>query len=245
MSALRPPVVAALVRGAGASTVAVALHGVDGGVRPDGVGTDLLVGDLPSLRAVPQLPARAGRGPVLAVRALAGAPAEPATVLAALGPAAYWFRTMVVLPHVPALAAGELPPPLLARLVTCDVARLEGPLRAFVTALREVADALVRSGRLVVGPGTAPARAAFPARLPVRHAAPPAPSAQPITGSSSHGQQPDTSRRDGTRSRQATPGGRGVPALWPGLGPVERPVPAADGLDDLDDLAVEDHREAG
>jgi hypothetical protein len=52
MSTLRPPVIAGLTRGAGTSTIALALHGVDAGIWAGPVGdADVLVADLADLAA--------------------------------------------------------------------------------------------------------------------------------------------------------------------------------------------------
>jgi len=138
---VRAPVVAGTERGAGATTVARALHGHDGGTSA--LGADVLVC---RAGAVAHLAAAQGSWrPVLAVVG------EPAGALAPTpaGP-------VIVLPHVEALREGSLTLPEVAALLARHPTQLAAPLRAFADALRELADALVRDGRLSVPPAQPP-----------------------------------------------------------------------------------------
>lgn len=197
MSVLRPPVIAGLTRGTGTSTIALALHGVDGGVwaGPEG-GADVLVADHSAMRRLGALgPRPAGPRPVLAVVDVAGRSTWPgsaqpgpdeaaltrAAVLAALGPAAPCFARVVLVPPVPAVRTGVFPAPALAGLLACDAAHLDGPERLLAAALREIADALVAEGRLTTGGATTAHFApAPPQRDPARGAAPPASAPRPV-----------------------------------------------------------------
>ena len=197
MTALRPPVIAGITRGTGTSTVALALHGVDGGVwaGPEG-GADVLVADRSAMRRLGSLgPRPAGPRPVLAIVDVAGGSTWPGgaqpgpdeaaltreAVLAALGPAAPCFARVVPVPPVPAVRTGAFPAPALAGLLACDAAHLDGPERLLAAALREIADALVAEGRLTTGRATTPHFVpAPPRRDPARGAAPPASAPRPI-----------------------------------------------------------------
>ena len=289
MTALRPPVIAGITRGTGTSTIALALHGVDGGVwaGPEG-GADVLVADRSAMRRLGSLgPRPAGPRPVLAIVDVAGGSTWP---------------------------GGAQPGPDDAALTREAVlaAHLEGPERLLAAALREIADALVAEGRLATRRATTPHFApAPPQRDPARGAAPPASAplpiaqptrvtgsagpatipaqiaalvAQPTTGTWGARPEPITSRApvfagaaptEGAAAPQrpaliasvagvralptpvpgaaittptgpestatSGPGARRALALWPGLGPVERPRPAGGPVEDpdLDDDAVE------
>jgi len=63
---------------------------------------------------------------------------------------------VIVLPHVEALREGSLTLPEVAALLAGHPTQLAAPLRAFADALRELADALVRDGRLSVPPAQPP-----------------------------------------------------------------------------------------
>ncbi|MGQ0575608.1 MAG: hypothetical protein ACT4RN_15610 [Pseudonocardia sp.] len=166
MTPLRPPVVAGFASGIGTSTVAAALHGIDGGVAA-GPGADVLVcpADPVRLRRLAVLlpPSRpGGAGPVLAV-----AHVHTVAARAALGEVAGRFAHVVGVPHVPSLHGQQMPPWQLATLMGTDRGTLDGPLRGYADALGEVAAALVSGGRLgAVSPAPAPPPAA-PATRPV------------------------------------------------------------------------------
>lgn len=193
MTAPRLPVVAGITAGAGASTVATALHGIDGGVARTASCADVLVvrADTASAQRLARLlecpvPARTAR-PVVAVVADPPAPTSSTCAIpATLSRAAVHTSQVVALPPVRALREGTLPGPQLAMLLAREPERLPAALRAFADALRELAAALVAGGRLV----------------------------------------------------QLAP----APALWPGLGPVQRRRPGGHGghgVAGLDDEAIE------
>ena len=145
MSRLRPPVVAGLVRGAGASTLAAALHAVDGGpLAPGAAGeADVLLcpADEPSLRQAATLvctPARPRPVLVLTGRVRSGA--------AALVPAAR-FGGVVVLPHVRRWVGGDGPGEARAVLAFAPE-DLPPDVRPYAAALHRLVTTLTGSGLL-------------------------------------------------------------------------------------------------
>lgn len=153
MSGLRAPVVAGVVGGVGTSTLAAALHAVDGGRMGTGSRPDLLVCRADSLHL-----AERGVAPVLVVVA------DRAPRLDRVGAG----TTVVVVPDVPAWHG--LDAPEVAGLLALAPAHRPARLAAYIAALLDVAAALVRSG--VLAPPAAPARPVplvlpAPARPPV------------------------------------------------------------------------------
>jgi hypothetical protein len=181
MTTPRRPVVAGITAGAGTSTVATVLHGIDAATATSTA--DILVSrdDATSLVRLARTLLNPTR-PVVAVVLGTDDVDLPVHLhgtrggmLAALCPAAH----VVVVPYVAALDQGRVPADHLPLLLARDPRTLPGTLRACAAALREVAVALVAAGGLTRNAG---------------------------------------------------------PALWPGLGPVERlrsaVCPVEDGLDD-------------
>lgn len=156
----RPPLVAGIAAGAGTSTVAAMLHGLDGGVDPRvgpavpltrhaGRRADLLVArdDPASLRMLTDL--RLDAGTVAAV--VLGPGTYPPLAAGALRSVAGQAQ-VVALPHVAGLA-GRVPAAHLPLLLGRAPHHLPVPLRELVDAVRRVATALVAGGRLGGGSG--------------------------------------------------------------------------------------------
>lgn len=140
---MRAPVVAGVAPGVGTSTLAAALHGVDGGVVGRGGRVDVLVCRADSLGA-----ADAVGAPVLAVVA----DREPR-----LDRLAGRFGAVVTVPRIAAWTGSGVPE--VAGLLAVAPAHRPARLRPYVDALLAIVDALVGSGAL--GP---PARSAVEGR---------------------------------------------------------------------------------
>lgn len=204
MTRLRVPVVAGVTAGVGTTTVAAALHGLDGGVVADCVdgpaarrltdlpagGVDVLVcrGDAASLHRLAVLVGTAGPvdpvarpGPVLAVMLDAGVTDTMARgrILADLWPLRPRSGRVTVLPYVATLQGKDVSRTHLGMLLGRRPEQLGSGLRRFADAVRGLAATLVAAGVLT----TPPAQLASPMQAPGRD--------------------------------QAS-------ALWRGLGPVER-----------------------
>ena len=153
MTGMRAPVVAGVGGGVGTTTVAVALRGLDAGrlagLAP-GRWPDILVcrGTLDSLRRAGAALDEAGPEPppVLAVTLAGWTPRGPLrTRLDQLGADA---ATLVLLPRVRRWVTLVDPLAEAAQLLVEPTARLPRPVRAYATALRELAAAVAASGRL-------------------------------------------------------------------------------------------------
>lgn len=149
MTSLRAPVIAGLHDGAGTTTVATALHGVDAGVLGT-VAADVLVcrAEAESLHRLAVLLGSGHRPrPLLALTP--GDPGTPAPT--GLHTLAGRWGLVTLLPHVPSLPGSRV-----AALLTHPPAELDEPLRAYATALRALAGALVAGGGLVRPPAPPP-----------------------------------------------------------------------------------------
>ncbi|MGD9525834.1 MAG: hypothetical protein AB7V44_03495 [Pseudonocardia sp.] len=144
MTRPRRPVVAGLTAGAGTTTFATVLHGVDGGVG--GHGADLLVvrDDPASLRLLSDTAVGAGTVAAVVLGPDTPAPSAERAVRAAVH--------VVAVPHVAALAEGRVPRAHLEMLLAREPGSLPIALRPYAEALARVAAALVAGGRLDRGP---------------------------------------------------------------------------------------------
>lgn len=150
MRGVRAPVIAGIGAGAGTTTVATALHGLDGGIAvapADHV--DVLV-----WRSGGASPGRleefVGATPAGARARLVLAVVLDDTAVGRALPAVgrYPFAHVALLPHVAALRDRNLPRSEVATLLARRPEQLGGPLRAYVDALRELAGAVVAGGGL-------------------------------------------------------------------------------------------------
>jgi len=148
VTAVRRPVITGVTRGSGTSTLAAALHTIDGGLLAPGTAAeaDVLVcrSDEPSLREAAALAcAPSGPRPVLVLTGIArGVPTPPLPVGR--------FGAVVALPHVrrwfAADARGEA-----AAVLAYPAERLPPDARGYAAALRRIVAALVGSGQLQRG----------------------------------------------------------------------------------------------
>lgn len=201
MSGLRAPVVAGVAGGVGTSTLAAALHAVDGGRAPAGSRPDVLVCRPDSLHLA------GGRPPVLVV--VADRP--PRVDRTGAGTA------VVVVPDVAAWHGVDAPE--VAGLLALAPAHRPAGLAPYIAALLDVATALVRSGvleRPAPPSGPAPLVLPAPARPPV--------APRPVVP------RPLVSRPVVPRPLVPPPSRPAVPALVVigGGRPVAPPVPVAD-----------------
>jgi hypothetical protein len=145
MSALRRPVITGVTRGSGTSTLAAALHTIDGGLLAAGTTgeADVLVcrSDEPSLRQAAALAcAPTGPRPVLVLAGIApGAPVPPVPVGR--------FGAVVTLPHVRRWLAGGARGEAAA-VLAFPPERLPADVRGYAAALHRIVAALVDSGQL-------------------------------------------------------------------------------------------------
>jgi hypothetical protein len=143
MTRVRRPVISGVTRGSGTSTLAAALHAVDGGLLVPGAAADVLVcrSDAQSLWQAASL-ARAASGPrpVLVLGGTApGIPAPPV-------PAGH-FGAVVALPHLRRWSTGEARGEAAAVLAYAPE-RLPQDVRAYAGALHRIVSALIASGQL-------------------------------------------------------------------------------------------------
>lgn len=146
MSRPRQPLVAGLSHGVGCSTLAIALHGRDGG-RCEG-SADIVVcgasGD--ALRAAETVAeAAVGKLPVLAISLTTPSPGPPRGWMRLLE---QHFSAVVLLPHVPRWHGLDQPLDEVALVLAQEVEQLPRPLRAYAAALRQLAAAVLRTGCL-------------------------------------------------------------------------------------------------
>ncbi|MHA6619713.1 hypothetical protein [Pseudonocardia sp. DLS-67] len=148
MSSARPPVITGITRGSGTSTLAAALHTIDGGLLPPGTAgeADVLVSrsDEQSMRQATTLvvPAGAAAGlrPVLVLAGIApGIPTPP------VPPGR--FGAVVALPHVRRWLVADSRAEAAAVLAYAPE-RLPADVRAYAAALHRIVSALVGSGQL-------------------------------------------------------------------------------------------------
>jgi hypothetical protein len=148
VTGMRPPVVGGAGGGVGTTMLALALCGRDGGIP--GV-ADVLVcrATVESLGRAADVLERAGPGPrpVLAVT-LDGARLPRGPVRARLRTLEPQASAVVLLPHVRTWRTADAPSAQAATLLVEPVERVPGPLRAYATAVHDVAAAVVASGRL-------------------------------------------------------------------------------------------------
>jgi hypothetical protein len=152
VTGMRPPVVGGAAGGVGTTTLALALRGRDGGLPG---GADVLVcrATVDSLSRAAAVLERAGSGarPVLAVT-LDGARLPRGPVRARLRALEPQASAVVLLPHVRTWRTADDPSAQAATLLIEPVERVPWPLRAFATAVHDVAAAVVASGRLQTAP---------------------------------------------------------------------------------------------
>ncbi|WP_300014525.1 hypothetical protein [Pseudonocardia sp.] len=243
---MRVPLFAGVAAGVGTTTLATALHGIDGG-RYAGGPVDVLV-----CRACSADLARAAAVPGASVLALRtdGAPAPAARAwLDRIRPR---FGAIVLLPDVERWRALDEPPAAeAARLLAVPADRRPRPLRPYADALLQITAGLVHDGGLTgtrPGPRPSPGAAATPAprgRGAVDRPGPP-------RGTVQDPPRPPSPRGRGAVDGPATPRGvvHGPPGppsprtLWRGLATVERPASPRAGraqapAGDLDDDALE------
>ena len=145
MTAVRRPVITGVTRGSGTSTLAAALHAVDGGLlAPGSAGeADVLVcrSDEQSLRQVATLAcAPSGLRPVLVLAGIARGVPTPSV------PAGQ-FGAVVVLPHVRRWFGGDARAEAAA-VLAYPPERLPSDVRGHAAALHRIVSALVGSGQL-------------------------------------------------------------------------------------------------
>jgi hypothetical protein len=145
MSAVRRPVVTGVTPGSGASTLAAALHTIDGGLLAPGTASeaDVLVcrSDEQSLRQAATLAcAPSGPRPVLVLAGIAPGISTP-TVPAGR------FGAVVALPHVRRWFAGDARAEAAA-VLAYPPERLPPDVRGYAAALHRIVSALVGSGQL-------------------------------------------------------------------------------------------------
>lgn len=145
MSAVRRPVITGVTRGSGTSTLAAALHTIDGGLLPPGTAgeADVLVcrSDERSLRQAATLAcAPSGPRPVLVLAGVTpGVPTPPV--------APGHFGAVVALPHVRRWFVADSRAEAAAVLAYAPE-RLPPDVRGYAAALHRVVAALGRSGQL-------------------------------------------------------------------------------------------------
>jgi hypothetical protein len=145
MSAVRRPVVTGVTRGSGTSTLAAALHTIDGGLLTPGTAceADVLVcrSDEQSLRQAATLAcAPSGPRPMLVLAGIAPGISTPAV------PAGR-FGAVVALPHVRRWCAGDARAEAAA-VLAYPPERLPPDVRGYAAALHRIVSALVGSGQL-------------------------------------------------------------------------------------------------
>lgn len=180
MSAVRKPVITGITRASGTSTLAAALHTIDGGLLAPGTPgeADVLVcrSDEQSLRQAATLAcAPAGHRPVLVLAGIAQGIPTP------MVPAGR-FTAVVALPHVRRWFGGDARAEAAA-VLAYPPERLPPDVRGYAAALHRIVSALVGSGQLhrAVPPlvsrpvttalwrGLRPAELAVPRPAPVRN----------------------------------------------------------------------------
>jgi hypothetical protein len=148
VSAVRRPVITGITRGSGTSTLAAALHTIDGGLLAPGTAgeADVLVcrSDEQSLGQAAALAcAPSGPRPVLVLAGIApGIPTPPVP--------AGRFGAVVALPHVRRWFAGDARREAAAVLAYAPE-RLPPDVRGYAAALHRIVSALVGSGQLQRG----------------------------------------------------------------------------------------------
>jgi hypothetical protein len=145
MSTVRRPVISGVTRSCGTTTLAAALHTVDGGLLAPGMpgAADVLVcrSDEQSLRQAATLAcAPAGPRPVLVLAGIAPGIAVPAV------PAGR-FAAVVALPHVRRWLGGDARAEAEA-VLAYPPERLPPDVRGYAAALHRIVSALVGSGQL-------------------------------------------------------------------------------------------------
>jgi hypothetical protein len=148
VTAVRRPVIAGVTRGSGTSTLAAALHTIDGGLLAPGTAgeVDVLVcrSDELSLRQAATLAcAPSGPRPVLVLAGIApGAPVPPPVGR---------FGAVVALPHVRRWRGSPDARAEAAAVLAYPPERLPPDLRGYAAALHRIVAALVGSGQLQRG----------------------------------------------------------------------------------------------
>jgi hypothetical protein len=145
MSAVRKPVITGITRASGTSTLAAALHTIDGGLLVPGAAgeADVLVcrSDEQSLRQAATLAcAPSGHRPLLVLAGIAPGISTP-TVPAGR------FGVVVALPHVRRWFAGDARAEAAA-VLAYPPERLPPDVRGYAAALHRIVSALVGSGQL-------------------------------------------------------------------------------------------------
>ncbi len=145
MTAVRRPLIAGVTHGSGTSTIAAALHTIDGGMLAPGTAgeADVLVCrcDEQSLRQVAALAcAPSGPRPVLVLTGITPGIPTPAM------PAGR-FGAVVALPHVRRWSAGDALGEAAA-VLAYPPERLPPDVRGYAAALHRIVSALVGSGQL-------------------------------------------------------------------------------------------------
>jgi hypothetical protein len=148
MTAVRRPVITSVTRSSGTSTLAAALHTVDGGLLAPGTAgeADVLVcrSDEQSLRLAAALAcAPSGPRPVLVLAGIA-----PGLPTPAVPPGR--FGAVVALPHVRRWFAGDAREEAAA-VLAYPPERLPRDVRGYAAALHRIVSALVGSGQLQRG----------------------------------------------------------------------------------------------
>lgn len=145
MRSVRRPVITGVIRGSGTSTLAAALHSIDGGLLVPGTAgeADVLVcrSDEQSMRQAATLAcAPAGPRPVLLLAGIApGIPTPPVPT--------GLFGAVVVLPHVRRWLGGDARGEAAA-VLAYPPERLPPDVRGYAAALHRIVSALVGSGQL-------------------------------------------------------------------------------------------------
>jgi hypothetical protein len=192
MRSVRRPVITGVTRGSGTSTLAAALHTIDGGFLAPGTAgeADVLVcrSDERSLRQAATLAcAPSGRRPVLVLAGIAAGISTP-PVPSGL------FGAVVALPHVRrwlgADARGEA-----AAVLAYPPERLPPDVRGYAAALHRIVSALVGSGQLQ---RAVPPLVSRPVITAQWHGLPPAGPARPRpTFARNHPAEPDDEALEG------------------------------------------------
>jgi hypothetical protein len=148
MTAVRRPVITGVTRSSGTSTLAAALHTIDGGLLAPGTAgeADVLVcrSDEQSLRQAAALAcAPSGPRPVLVLAGIA-----PGIPTPAIPPGR--FGAVVTLPHVRRWFAGDAREEAAA-VLAYPPERLPPDVRGYAAALHRIVSALVGSGQLQRG----------------------------------------------------------------------------------------------
>ena len=145
MTAVRRPVITGVTRGSGTTTLAAALHTIDGGLLAPGTAgeADVLVcrSDEQSLRQAAALAcAPSGPRPVLVLAGIApGIPTPPVPVGR--------FGAVIALPHVRHWFAGDARQEAAA-VLAFPPERLPPDVRGYAATLRRIVAALLDSGQL-------------------------------------------------------------------------------------------------